>query len=219
MVIAGAHSRVGLILSRLLVGREHQVSGIIRHPEQANTVHAAGAGAVLLDLSDTPAERLAERLDGADAVVFAAGVGLGDAPGRANPVDGVAALTLADAARLTGVRRCVMLSSMAPGPAAHYPRNPLVETYLRAKGEVDEELLARPALDCTVLRPAWFRDGPGAGLVRLATTTGPGEIDRADAAAVLAALLDTPATAGLTLELVSGTTPVAEAVTAAALQR
>ncbi|MFE6505107.1 hypothetical protein [Kitasatospora sp. NPDC057738] len=63
------------------------------------------------------------------------------------------------------------------------------------------------------MRPARFRDGPGTGLVHLAAHTGPGEIDRPDAAAVLAHLLTVPATTPRLLELVHGPTPVHQAVT------
>lgn len=173
---------------------------------------------MLLDLATASVEAFAERIEGADAVLYAAGAGLGDAPGRANPVDRDAALALADAARSVGVRRYVMLSSMGAARDARYPQNPLVETYLRAKGEADDDLLSRPFLHCTVLRPAWFRDSPATGLVQLAESTGVGEVSRADAAAVLAALLAAPDTAGLTLELISGRTPVNEAVAAVARQ-
>ncbi|MFD7191841.1 NAD(P)H-binding protein [Streptomyces sp. NPDC059914] len=218
VVIAGGHGRVARAATRLLAARGWRVTGLIRRPEQADDVRAAGAAPVLLDLATAPAEAFAERIEGADAVLYAAGAGLGDAPGRANPVDRDAALALADAAQSVGVRRYVMLSSMGAARDARYPQNPLVETYLRAKGEADDDLLSRSFLHCTVLRPAWFRDSPATGLVQLAESTGVGEVSRADAAAVLAALLAAPDTAGLTLELISGRTPVDEAVAAVARQ-
>ncbi|MGW2181837.1 NAD(P)H-binding protein [Streptomyces sp. NPDC001732] len=214
VVIAGGHGRVALAATRLLATRGWQVTGLIRRPGQADDVRAAGATPALLDLATASTEQFAERLVGADAVLYAAGAGLGDAPGRAHPADRDAALTLADAAQLTSVRRYVMLSAMGADRSARYPQNPLVETYLRAKGEADENLLSRPFLHCTVLRPAWLRDGPATGMVRLAESTGVGEVKRADVAAVLVALLAAPETAGRTLELVSGHTPVDEAVAA-----
>ncbi|MFE7638185.1 SDR family oxidoreductase [Kitasatospora sp. NPDC057518] len=218
VVIAGGHGRVALLTTRLLATRGLPVTGIIRRPEQAATVRAAGAQPAVTDLAHTTPHHLAHLLTGAQAVLFAAGAGRGNAPGQADPVDHDAALTLADATQLAGVRRFVMLSAMGADPAIHYPPDPLVETFLQAKGRADQDLLSRPALDCTVLRPAWFRDGPGTGRVHLAEHTGPGEIDRADVAAVLADLLTTPATAPRVLELVSGTVPVHEAVARTALR-
>jgi uncharacterized protein YbjT (DUF2867 family) len=55
-------------------------------------------------------------------------------------------------------------------------------------------------------------DDAGNGLVRLEVSTGRGPVPRDDVAAVLAEMVETPATAGLTLELISGSTPVTVAV-------
>jgi uncharacterized protein YbjT (DUF2867 family) len=74
----------------------------------------------------------------------------------------------------------------------------------------------RTALDWTILRPGSLIDDAGTGLVRLEASTGPGTIPRDDVAAVLAELLDTPATTGLTLELISGSTPISVSVKAVA---
>jgi uncharacterized protein YbjT (DUF2867 family) len=52
--------------------------------------------------------------------------------------------------------------------------------------------------------------------VTLGESTGRGDVPRDDVAAVLAALLTEPGTAGATLELIGGDTPIAEAVRAAA---
>ncbi|MEI5033453.1 NAD(P)H-binding protein [Streptomyces sp. S1A(2023)] len=212
IVIGGGHGRVALMVARLLTDRGERVLGIIRRPEQSDAVRAAGAEPWVSDLAATSVERFARYLDGAQAVLFAAGAGLGDAPGRANPVDHDAIVALADAAELAGVRRFVMLSAMGADPARHYPADPLVETFLRARGRADENLLARSALNTTVVRPAWFRDRPGTGNVNLSASTGPGEIARADVAAVLAALLTAPATIPRMVEVIAGSLPVAEAV-------
>ena len=73
---------------------------------------------------------------------------------------------------------------------------------------------ARSGLDRTILRPGRLTDDPGQGRVDLAESTGRGSVTRDDVAAVLVALLDEPRTAGRTLELISGDTPVEEAVNA-----
>lgn len=44
-----------------------------------------------------------------------------------------------------------MVSSIGADPAGRHPKDPLVETYLRAMDEADENLLPRPSLNCTVL--------------------------------------------------------------------
>ncbi|MBP0454975.1 SDR family oxidoreductase [Kitasatospora sp. RG8] len=215
-VIAGGHGQIALKLERLLAERGDRPAGIIRRPEQAPDLVAAGAEPLLLDLEATTAPELAQVLAGADAVVFAAGAGPGSGADRKNTVDRDAAVLLADAARLVGVRRYLMISSMGADAGATYPADPVFETYLRAKGAADDAVRASTALEWTVLRPGRLTDGPGTGLVRLAPSVGRGAVDRADVAAVLAALLHEPGTTGQTLELVSGNATVAEAVAAAA---
>ncbi|MCX5165156.1 SDR family oxidoreductase [Streptomyces sp. NBC_00264] len=63
------------------------------------------------------------------------------------------------------MRRFVLLSDMGADPAKNHPADPLVQSFLRARGRAGRDLLAHPALDCTVVRPGWFRDGPGTGPV------------------------------------------------------
>ncbi len=213
-VIAGGHGQIALRLERILAARGDRPAGIIRRPEHAQDLLDAGAQPLLLDLEATNPDALAELLTGADAVVFAAGAGPGSSADRKNTVDRDAAVLLADAAELAGVRRYLMVSSMGADAAAVYPADPVFETYLRAKGAADDAIRAQRALDWTVLRPGRLTDGPGTGRVRLAPSTGRGDVDRADVAAVLAELLAPPATAGLTLELLAGDTPVDRAVAA-----
>jgi hypothetical protein len=65
------------------------------------------------------------------------------------------------------------------------------------------------------VRPGRLTDEAGSGLVTVGGHTGRGLVPRDDVAAVLLALLDTSASR-LTLELVAGDTPVAEAIRAVA---
>ena len=53
----------------------------------------------------------------------------------------------------------------------------------------------------------------GRGRSTIAEETGRGDIPREDVAAVLLAVLDAPGTIGRTFEVISGDTPIAEAVT------
>ncbi|WP_371481447.1 NAD(P)-binding oxidoreductase [Kitasatospora sp. NBC_00315] len=211
-VIAGGHGKIALLLERILAGRGDRPAGIIRRADQAQDLIDAGAQPLLLDLEAASPDELAELLEGADTVVFAAGAGPGSGPERKNSVDRDAAVLLADAAELAGVRRYLMVSSMGADAAAEYPADPVFESYLRAKGAADDAIRAQPALDWTILRPGRLTDGPGTGRIHLGPATGRGDVPRADVAAVLAALLNAPATAGLTLELIGGDTPVAQAV-------
>ena len=81
-----------------------------------------------------------------------------------------------------------------------------------SRGEADAYVRAHKSLEWTILRPGSLTNDAGKGLVRLEAHTGRGMVPRDDVAAVLAELVDTPATAGLTLELISGSAPVSVAV-------
>ena len=79
IVIAGGHGQIARRLSRLLSERGDHVVGLIRQPEHADEVRAAGAEPVLLDLEQASVGEVAHELENAqaDAVVFAAGSGPG----------------------------------------------------------------------------------------------------------------------------------------------
>ncbi|MER5308158.1 NAD(P)H-binding protein [Streptomyces sp. NPDC002773] len=210
IVIAGGHGQIALRLERLLSAGGHEVAGIIRRPEQAGDLRDAGAEPVVLDLESASVEMVAAVLQGAGAAVFAAGAGSGSGAERKDTVDRAAAVLFADAAVRAGVRRFVVVSSM--GADASHPGDEIFDAYLRAKGSADDEVRTRTALDWTILRPGTLTNDAGTGMVRLEARTGNGPVPRDDVAATLAEILDTPATAGLTLELIAGSTPLSVAV-------
>ncbi|MEU8758068.1 NAD(P)H-binding protein [Streptomyces sp. NPDC048659] len=210
VVIAGGHGQIALRLERLLAAGGHEPVGLIRRPEQGEALREAGAEPVLMDLESASSAELAGVLTGADAAVFAAGAGPGSGADRKDTVDRAAAVLFADAAERAGVRRFVVVSSM--GADAAHEGEEVFDAYLRAKGAADDAVRSRAGLDWTVLRPGMLTNDAGTGLVRLEARTGRGPVPRDDVAAVLAELLETPATAGLTLELISGSVPVTVAV-------
>ncbi len=214
IVIAGGHGKIALILERLLSQRGDSVAGFIRNPEHAADLQAAGAEALVVDLENASVDEVAAHLHGADAVVFAAGAGPGSGAARKETVDRDAAILLADAAQTAKVTRYVMISSMgADAEAPDDVGDPVFVAYLRAKGAADDNVRARRALDSTIVRPGHLTNDPGTGRVTISDHTGRGDIPREDVAAVLLAVLDTPGTAGLTFEVISGDTPIADALT------
>jgi uncharacterized protein YbjT (DUF2867 family) len=214
IVIAGGHGQVALRLTRLLAARGDEVIGLVRNPDHMADVSAAGGHAALVDLEHRAVLEVTPTLAGADAVVFAAGAGPGSGAARKDTVDRGAAVLLADAAEHARVRRYLLVSSMGVDRPAH-GADPVFTAYLQAKAAAEAELRTRD-LDWTILRPGGLTDEPGTGLVRLEPSVPPGSITRDDVAAVLAGLLDEPATAGLTLELVQGDDVVDAAIQAAA---
>ena len=212
VVIAGGHGKIALLLEQLLVQRGDQAVGLIRDPAQASEVSGTGAVAAICDLETAPADQVTALLDGAGAAVFAAGAGPGSGAARKDTVDRAASVLLAEAAGRAGVRRFVQISGMGAGQPAPDGTDDVFAAYLTAKTAAEDDLRARD-LDWTILRPGGLTDGAGTGRVRLAVPPLPrGQVPRADVAAVIVALLDAPATAGQTLELIGGDTPITDAV-------
>lgn len=211
VVIAGGHGKIARQLERLLAATGDEAVGIIRNVEQAPALRDLSAEPVVLDLESAAVDEVADVLKGADAAVFAAGAGAGSGVARKETVDLGAARLFADAAERAGVRRHIQIGAMGvdrPRPGA----GEVFAAYLRAKKSAEDDLRARD-LDWTIVRPGRLTDEPAIGEVHLAENVDYGEIPREDVAAVLIALIEEPRSFRRTLELVTGNTPVDEAIT------
>ena len=214
VVIAGGHGKIALRLTALLAGRTDRVTSIVRNPAHRADVEQAGGTPVVLDLETTTVDDLAPVLRDADAVVFAAGAGPGSGAARKDTVDRAAAVLLAEAARAAGVHRYLLVSSTGVDDPPRPGTDAVWAAYLAAK-KAAEDAIRASALAWTILRPGALTDDPGTGRVLLAPPpVPPAEVTRDDTAAVLVALLDTPATARQILELRAGDTDVDKAVRA-----
>jgi uncharacterized protein YbjT (DUF2867 family) len=218
VVIAGGHGKIALHLERRLAARGDEPVGLIRNPDHADALQAAGAEAVVIDLEQTDPAELAGHLSGADAVVFAAGAGPGSGVERKDTVDRGGAVLLADAAEQAGVRRYLLVSSFGAGSPPPEGTGEVFAAYLAAKTAAEDDLRGRD-LDWTILRPGGLTDDPPSGHVTLAPEVERGEVSREDVASVLMVMLDLPESAGLVLTLVGGDVPVAEAVAEAIANR
>jgi uncharacterized protein YbjT (DUF2867 family) len=209
VVIAGGHGQIALRLARLLSVHDDPV-GLIRNPDHADEVRAVGAEPVVCDLENAAPDEVAAAVEGADAVVFAAGAGPGSGETRKETMDFEGAVKLIDAAKATGVSRYVMISSMGADPDA---QGDGFAVYLRAKGRADAALV-ESGLAYTIVRPGRLTNEPGNGRVEIDASVGRGEVSRDDVAGVLFAVLDRADTAGLTFEVVAGSEPIDQALTA-----
>jgi uncharacterized protein YbjT (DUF2867 family) len=209
VVVAGGHGKVALRLLRRLAEGGDRARGLIRNPDHAADLEASGAEPVLCDLEQE--DDLAPHVEGADAIVFAAGAGPGSGPARKQTMDLGGAVKLIDAARAVGIARYVMVSSMGAGnpERASGPMRP----YLEAKTQADERL-AGSGLDYTIVRPGGLTDEPGSGRIRAGLEMSFGQVSRDDVAATLVAVLGADNTIGKTFELLAGDTPIEEAVRA-----
>ncbi len=126
VVVVGGHGKIAMRLLRLLAERGDRARGVIRKPEQAADLEELGAEAVVCDIES---EDLTEAVEGADAVVFAAGAGPGSGPIASAPSTWVGPMKLIEAAKANGVSRYVIVSSIGAhdpsrrrGGLPHLPR-------------------------------------------------------------------------------------------------
>lgn len=213
VVIAGGHGKIAHHLIEILTARGDHAVALIRKQEHADEVAAWGATPVVLDLESAPAAEVAAALADATAVVFAAGAGPGSGAARKDSVDRGAAVLLADAAELAGVRRYVQISSFGAGEPVPAGADETWTAYITAKTAAEDDVRPREQLDTTILRPGLLTDDAATGRVTLSQPPlAKGEVTRADVAAVVAELLDSPATIGMTLMLTGGSTSIADSI-------
>jgi uncharacterized protein YbjT (DUF2867 family) len=211
VAIAGAHGKVARRLTRALVERGDRVRGLIRNPDHAADVRADGGDPLLCDLEASEVDQVAAAIEGADAVVFAAGAGPGSGAERKLTLDRDGAVKLVQAAQAANVGRYVIVSSVgAENPPSG---DEVFAVYLQAKAAADAAV-AGSDLDWTIVRPGRLTDDGGTGRVRIQSDPFRGEVSRDDVATVLVALLHEPRAAGHTLYVNGGDDPVDEALAA-----
>jgi uncharacterized protein YbjT (DUF2867 family) len=198
VLVVGGHGQVGLRLLRLLAREGHRGRGVIRKPEQAGDLEAAGAEPVLCDLER--GDDLRPQIGAADAIVFAAGAGPGSGPARKRTVDYGAAVRSMEAAGDRGVARFVIVSSIGTHDVAGAAE--AMRPYLQAKLDADDAL-KRSGLEWTIVKPGHLTDTPGSGRA---------DVPRDDVALVLLECLEAPNTIGVEFELFEGDVPAREAV-------
>ncbi|HEY1286638.1 MAG TPA: SDR family oxidoreductase [Solirubrobacterales bacterium] len=211
VAIAGGHGNVARRLGRLLADRGDLVRGLIRNPGHAEELREDGTEPVLCDLEAATPDQIAAAIAGADAVVFAAGAGPGSGSERKGSMDRDGAIKLLHAAEIANVDRYLMVSSI--GAEDPPDGDEVFSVYLRAKAEADRALMASDRT-WSILRPTSLTDGPGGEGVSVTMDPHRGEVSREDVAAVLAAALHEPRTAGKVIYVRSGDLTVGEALEA-----
>lgn len=191
IAVLGGHGKIAMHLHPLLKEAGHAVQGLIRNPDHAGELRAAGAEPVHCDVEQE--EDISPVIARADAVVFAAGAGPGSGAARKWTVDYEGAIKLIDAARKNNISRYIMISAMK----VEQPRgNEVFQEYQKAKAKADAAL-RDSGLAYTILRPGRLTDEEGSGKVALAPELPAGEIPRKDVARVIAALLNAEPDAGI----------------------
>ena len=206
--IVGGHGSIARQLTPLLVARGHTVRGLVRKQEQFDDLRSDGAEPVLCDLEAATPDDVDDALPASDLVVFAAGAGLDSGPERKKSLDRDGAIKSVESAVRIGAGRFVIISSMG---ADDPPDDDTFSVYLRAKAAADQAV-REAHIDAIVVRPGKLTDDDAKRTVDIAATVERGEIPRADVAAVLAELIEVADGVNTTIEVVSGTLPIRNAV-------
>ncbi len=205
----GAAGGVGRPLAALLHARGDEVTGMHRRPEQAAAIAETGAAPLAGDLIADSVEELAEKFRGHDAVVFSAGAH-GTGQDQTSAIDGAGLEKAAQAARLAGVSRFVLVS-VFPDAGRGRQISEGFEHYMRVKKTADV-YLTHTDLDWLIVRPGTLRDEPGNGCVTAGLAIEYGDVHRDGVAAFIDAALHRPELSRVIVELTDGPTPAADAV-------
>jgi uncharacterized protein YbjT (DUF2867 family) len=207
VLVAGANGQIGQYIVRMLAEEGHEVRAMIRDEDQAPGLRELGGDPVVADLEG----EVAHTVEGCDAVIFSAGGGPGSGAEKKETIDRGGAIKLVDAAREHGARRYVMVSAI--GAADPEAGSEAMQPYLFAKAQADQAL-QESGLDYTIVRPGSLTDEAGTGTVEVAPSLiRRGQIPREDVARTLVVTLEKENTFGKTFEVLSGDTPIEEALT------
>jgi uncharacterized protein YbjT (DUF2867 family) len=215
IAIVGGHGQIARQLHPILVRGGHTPVALVRKEAYRAELEGLGADVRLLDIEHEDANAFADAFEGCDAVVFSAGGGPDGNLERKRTVDLEGSLKSIEGAEAAGIRRFVQVSAINVDDPVAADTNEVWRAYVEAKRDADAALRAS-GLDWTIIRPGRLTDDPGTGTVSLGPDLPRGSVSRADVATVLATVLDDASTIGQQWNVVSGDTPVAEAVEQAA---
>lgn len=204
-IIIGGHGKVAMRTAPLLVEEGHKVTSVIRNPDQAQEVRAAGANPLVLDIEHATQDDLVSAFRGKDGVIWAAGAGGGN-PDRTYAVDRDASKRAIDAAAKIGVPRYVMISYQGAKLDHGVPEDDRFYPYAQSKAEADAYLNGS-TLDFTILGPGMLTlEEPTHAVKVLGTGEQPETMDtsRANVAHVIVAALNGQSAVRKTLNFVDG---------------
>ncbi|MEH7587614.1 SDR family oxidoreductase [Priestia megaterium] len=209
VLVIGANGQVGKHIVNILNESDvHTVRAMVRKEEQAKELEARGIETAFASLEGTVHE-IKEVMKGCDVVIFSAGSGGSTGHDKTLLIDLDGAVKAMEAAEGLGIKRFVMVSALQ----AHHRENwntSLIPYYV-AKHYADK-ILEASGLTYTIIRPGGLLNDPGTGRVDAGENKERGSIPREDVARVVVETLSEDHTFGRSFDLVSGDTPITEAI-------
>lgn len=216
ILLIGGHGNVALRSYPHLLSRGHDVTGVIRNPDQAARIEATGASARVTDVESCGTKELEALMrsdDGRaaafDVIVWSAGAGGGN-PDRTYAVDRDAAIRSMVAAENAGIDRYIMVSYLGSSPDHGVdPSNPFFH-YAEAKAAADEYLRST-SLKWTILGPGRLTFDPASGKIETVSPEG-GQVSRENVALVITETIEADHLIGKTVRFNDGETPIEDAL-------
>ncbi|MGG1630077.1 SDR family oxidoreductase [Rossellomorea sp. NRS-1567] len=208
VLVIGANGHTGRhIVKELSNSSQHFVRAMIRKTEQAKDMEDLGARPIVADLE----QDFSYALENVNAVIFAAGSGGSTGDDKTLAIDQEGAKKAVDYAKKMGIERFVMLSSMGADNPSSGPD--ALQFYLKAKGAADA-YLKESGLNYTIVRPGSLSLDEGKGKIEASTSIEDKsrDISREDVAKVLVDSLTIEETNHKVFEILSGDTPIEEAL-------
>lgn len=211
VLVVGANGQIGKHLIKFIQEDDNlEAKAMIRKEEQASYFQDLGAEVAIVDLEDE-IEVIAKAAEDVDAIVFTAGSGPHTGKDKTLMIDLDGAVKTIEAAKQANVKRYVMISSFDTSREAIQSAPESFAPYVVAKHYADEWLTSTD-LDYTIIHPGALTNDPGKNQVQLAEKVERGEVPREDIARVIVASLNNDSTIGKRFQVVSGDTPVEEAI-------
>jgi len=209
VLVVGANGQIGKQLVQLLQeSSEYSVRALVRTEKQVEEFKHIRVEAVLGNLEGT-VEELEEAVKGCDAVVFTAGSGGQTGYDKTLLIDLDGAVKMIEAAEKAGVKRFIMVSALQAHHRSNW--NEKIKPYYVAKHYADR-MLVQSQLTYTIVRPGGLVNEPGTGKVKIAENLERGIIPREDVAKTIFAVLDETNAFNKSFDIVSGETPISEAI-------
>ncbi|SCY84390.1 NAD(P)H-binding [Paenibacillus polysaccharolyticus] len=209
VLVIGANGQIGKhLVEQLAQEGKHQVTAMIRKPEQADALKELGAQVVMGDLEGT-VDEIAEAMKDQNAIVFTAGSGGSTGPDKTLLIDLDGAVKTMEAAEKQGISRYILVSAYGADQRSKWPEE--IKPYYVAKHFADRALFASD-LNYTIIRPGGLKNEPGTGRVAVGTDLKPGSIAREDVARVIAASLQEEKTYRMAFDLIAGDHAVSDAL-------
>ncbi|WP_085993009.1 SDR family oxidoreductase [Oceanobacillus senegalensis] len=211
VLVVGANGQIGKHLVSFIQDSDSlEAKAMIRNEEQASYFENLGAETVVVDL-ESDIDAIAKAAEGVDAIVFTAGSGPHTGKDKTIMVDLDGAVKTVEAAKVSGVKRFIMISSFDTTREAIQEASSAFAPYVAAKHYADE-WLRDTDLDYTIIHPGVLTNNEGIGQVEAATQVERNEVPREDVASVILACLENENTIGKEFQVVTGKTPIKEAI-------